>query len=71
MVRVNLQVAEQVNCFPIFGTKEVAQRFAPTVGIGLSREDGRKKLAEWQANNPDTAFRLVHYVPVSWKTVRR
>lgn len=48
-----------------------AQRFAPTVGIGLSREDGRKKLAEWQANNPDTAFRLVHYVPVSWKTVRR
>ena len=46
-------------------------RFEPTVGVALSREDGRKKLAEWKANNPDTDFRLAHYVPVSWRTVSR
>ena len=33
-----------------------AARFVPTVGVALSREDGRKKLDEWKANNPDTTF---------------
>lgn len=46
-------------------------RFAPTVGVALSREDGRAKLEEWRANNPGTAFRLVHYVPVSWRTISK
>lgn len=43
-------------------------RFQPTVGVGLSREDGRAKLNEWRKRNPSTAFRLTHYVPVTWRT---
>ena len=46
-------------------------KFQATVGVGLSREDGRKKLSEWRRNNPQTSFRLTHYVPVSWRTVRK
>jgi len=37
------------------------QRYEPTVGIGLSREDGRMKLARWKRINPHDKFRLVPY----------
>lgn len=47
------------------------QRYEPTVGVALSRRDGRVKLAEWNAANPGTAFRLVHYVPASWRTIKK
>jgi hypothetical protein len=44
-------------------------RFEPTVGVALSRRDGRVALAEWRAENPGTKFRLVHYVPSSWREI--
>jgi hypothetical protein len=34
----------------------------PTVGIGLTREDGRKALVSWQLHNPDDKFRLRQYL---------
>lgn len=35
----------------------------PTVGIAISREDGRLALRKWKSNNPCDKFRLVKYVP--------
>lgn len=32
-----------------------------TVGVGLTREDGRKALKEWQQRNPSDFFRLMKY----------
>lgn len=36
-------------------------RWDPTVGVGLCREDGRRQLAEWRSQNPHDGFRLVKY----------
>ena len=36
-------------------------RWEPTVGLGLSREDGRREIAEWREMNPEDRFRLVKY----------
>ena len=35
--------------------------FQPTVGVGLSKNDGRDKLKEWRRNNPSGKFRLTKY----------
>lgn len=37
--------------------------FTPTVGVRLSREDGRQELKEWKYECPADKFRLVKYVP--------
>jgi hypothetical protein len=37
------------------------RRWLPTVGVGLSRTDGRDALADWQRQNPDDKFRLRQY----------
>lgn len=34
----------------------------PTVGAGLTREEGRIELARWRSRMPDDDFRLVKYV---------
>ena len=44
------------------GRFEPLYRWEPTVGIGLSREDGRNKLKEWSQHNPFGQFRLRKYV---------
>jgi hypothetical protein len=36
-----------------------------TVGVRLSRQDGREEIAEWRLHNPTTKFRLVKYAPAS------
>lgn len=37
-------------------------RWGPTVGAALSRDDGRKiRLPEWQGKCPDDKFRLTRY----------
>ena len=33
----------------------------PTVGVGLTRMDGRRVLSDWKRRNPDDSFRLVPY----------
>ncbi len=38
-------------------------RWEPTVGVRLSRSDGRDELREWQQSNPADEFRLAPYVP--------
>jgi hypothetical protein len=34
----------------------------PTVGARLSRDDGRRELADWRKRNPGSKFRLARYV---------
>jgi hypothetical protein len=36
-------------------------RWEPTVGVRMSREDGREELAQWRRDNPLDHFRLVSY----------
>lgn len=36
--------------------------YVPTVGCALHRAEGRKRLANWKAGNPDDGFRLRLYV---------
>ena len=36
--------------------------WSPTVGVAISRADGRRELADWKYNNPSDKFRLVKYV---------
>lgn len=37
-------------------------KYYPTIGTALVRLDGRKKLKDWKARNPDDGFRLRQYV---------
>ena len=46
-------------------TKRYRLGWQPTVGCGLSREDGRRKLAEWKKTNLNDKFRLRRYAVVS------
>lgn len=41
------------------------ERWEPTVGVALSRADGRAKLDEWRDRNVSDNFRLTRYGPVS------
>lgn len=34
----------------------------PTLGVALTRQDGRAELAGWKQHNPDDQFRLTKYV---------
>jgi len=36
--------------------------YIPTVGVALTREEGRKELHEWKFNLPDESLRLVKYI---------
>lgn len=36
-------------------------RWEPTVGVSITRQDGRLILKKWQANNPTDRFRLQRY----------
>lgn len=38
-------------------------RWEPTVGVKLSRAEGRQELAEWKRDNQPDKFRLVRYQP--------
>ena len=38
------------------------ERWDPTVGCALNRDDGRHELEIWREHNPDDKFRLVKYV---------
>ena len=38
-------------------------RWYATVGVALSRAEGRHETADWQTRNPDDKFRLVSYTP--------
>ena len=40
---------------------ENLNKWHATVGIGLSRDDGRQKLRDWQGRNPTDRFRLTRY----------
>lgn len=35
--------------------------WSPTVGVGLDRDCGRVRLAQWKARNPHDRFRLSKY----------
>ena len=37
-------------------------KWMPTVGAGLSRDDARKELARWKKNNPPNKHRLRRYI---------
>ena len=37
-----------------------------TVGVGLTRADGRRELKNWQHRNPCDQFRLVQYKRRPW-----
>jgi hypothetical protein len=39
-------------------------KWYPTVGCGLNRDDGRHQLSIWRAKNPDDRFRLTRYEAV-------
>ena len=41
------------------------ERWDPTVGCALNRDDGRRDLEIWREHNPDDKFRLVKYVRAS------
>jgi hypothetical protein len=40
---------------------KVGNNWEPTIGVGLTREDGRLELARWRGKNPTYKFRLVKY----------
>ncbi len=44
---------------------EDTNNWDPTIGVGLSRADGRDEKAQWQGHNPDDKFRLRPYVPLA------
>lgn len=35
----------------------------PSVGVSLTRADGREELKDWRQRNPSDKFRLRRYVP--------
>ena len=41
---------------------DVSLKFKPTVGVGLTRKDGRDEKWKWETANPDDKFRLKKYV---------
>lgn len=41
----------------------VRDRWEPTVGVGLTREAGRRNLDDWSANNSGHQFRMTTYCP--------
>jgi len=41
---------------------DVSRRYEPTVGAGLTRNDGRLRLKEFQDRNPADRFRLKKYM---------
>ena len=41
---------------------DVSLKFEPTVGVGLTRYDGRDEKWRWKTNNPKDRFRLKKYV---------
>lgn len=41
---------------------ELGSNWEPTVGARLTREDGRRELANWKRRNPGTRFRLTTYI---------
>ena len=41
---------------------DVSLKFEPTVGVGLTRKDGRDEKWRWETANPDDKFRLKKYV---------
>ena len=41
---------------------DVSLKFEPTVGVGLTRKDGRDEKWKWETANPDDKFRLKKYV---------
>ena len=41
------------------------ERWDPTVGCGLTKDDGQNALETWRERNPDDKFHLVKYVRAS------
>ena len=41
---------------------DISLKFEPTVGVGLTRKDGRDEKRKWKTANPDDKFRLKKYV---------
>lgn len=41
------------------------RRWEPTVGVSLTREDGRRELMAWRSDNPTDKFRLTRYALLS------
>ena len=42
---------------------DISGRWEPTMAVSFSREESRRQLQEWQADDPHEQFRLVAYVP--------
>jgi hypothetical protein len=42
---------------------DITDRWEPTVGCALTRDDGRVKVDEWKSRNPSDSFRLRPYRP--------
>lgn len=40
------------------------RKWEPTVGCGLTKEDGEQVLNDWESQNPDDTFRLTKYEAV-------
>lgn len=36
--------------------------YEPTMGVGLTKADGKKELALWKGKNPSDRFRMVRYI---------
>lgn len=41
---------------------KIGDNWESTVGAGITRKDGRRKIAFWKESNPSDQFRLVKYV---------
>ncbi len=42
------------------------KRFEPTVGVAITRYDGRITLQDWRDHNPADKLRLVRYVSAAY-----
>jgi hypothetical protein len=43
---------------------EITQQWEPTVGVALTRDQGRREVRQWREDNRSDEFRLVVYRPV-------
>lgn len=48
----------------------VGRKWEPTVGVKLTRQEGRWCLADWQKRNRDDTFRLVQYSRIEMHRAR-